>query len=316
MDERAHEGGGERASRGSGPRLRARGGGVNLSAGAPERRASRIRAASATTTRTASSRARRSGCSCSPTAWADTTPGEVASGMATSLIADGLQEAWHAAGRRRASGATRRRRLSERLIREQIARANSAIYTTSQNNPECAGMGTTLVVMPLLRQLRHRGAHRRFAPVPPARRGDGAGHARPFAAAGAARLRPHHAGGSEAFAEQEPRHARPRHRPHGRARDPRVRDAARRHLPAVLRRAHDMVEDEEIRLTLHHAEDQPDPHGAAAGAGGERQRRPRQHLGDADPGRRALRRAARLARAHSRHSSGNTQGKRPWPSSS
>jgi serine/threonine protein phosphatase PrpC len=71
--------------------------------------------------------------------------GEVASGMATSLISDGLQEAWSPAeaarmGREEAKAAT------ERLIREQINRANSAIFTTSQNNPECAGMGTTLVV--------------------------------------------------------------------------------------------------------------------------------------------------------------------------
>jgi len=71
--------------------------------------------------------------------------GEVASGMATSLIADGLQEAWNP------REVTRLRRddakaLSEKLIREQIARANTAIFTTSQNNPECAGMGTTLVV--------------------------------------------------------------------------------------------------------------------------------------------------------------------------
>jgi protein phosphatase len=71
--------------------------------------------------------------------------GEVASGMATSLISDGLQETWNLrdverVGRDDAKG------LSERLIRDQIARANSAIFTTSQNNPECAGMGTTLVV--------------------------------------------------------------------------------------------------------------------------------------------------------------------------
>ena len=71
--------------------------------------------------------------------------GEVASGMATSLIYDGLQESWDGRqvarlGREDAKG------LSERLIKDQIARANSAIYTTSQNNPECAGMGTTLVV--------------------------------------------------------------------------------------------------------------------------------------------------------------------------
>jgi len=71
--------------------------------------------------------------------------GEVASGMATSLIADGLMEAWRPAevDRMRREDA---KALSERLIQEQVARANNAIFTTSQNNPECAGMGTTLVV--------------------------------------------------------------------------------------------------------------------------------------------------------------------------
>src|SRR6185436_4981745 len=71
--------------------------------------------------------------------------GEVASGMATSLIADGLVESWRPAevDRMRREDA---KALAEKLIREQVARANSAIFTTSQNNPECAGMGTTLVV--------------------------------------------------------------------------------------------------------------------------------------------------------------------------
>jgi protein phosphatase len=71
--------------------------------------------------------------------------GEVASGMATSLISDGLQEVWdlHAIER---MGRDEAKALSERFIKEQIARANTAIFTTSQNNPECAGMGTTLVV--------------------------------------------------------------------------------------------------------------------------------------------------------------------------
>jgi protein phosphatase len=36
--------------------------------------------------------------------------------------------------------------LADRVIREQVARANTAIFSTAQNNPECAGMGTTLVV--------------------------------------------------------------------------------------------------------------------------------------------------------------------------
>ena len=71
--------------------------------------------------------------------------GEVASGMATSLIADGLQEAWNLRELERMSR-DEAKALSEKLVTEQIARANSAIFTTSQNNPECAGMGTTLVV--------------------------------------------------------------------------------------------------------------------------------------------------------------------------
>src|SRR5260221_1788523 len=71
--------------------------------------------------------------------------GEVASGMATSLISDGLQEAWNAGDVAR-MGRDEAKAASERLVGEQIARANAAIFTTSQNNPECAGMGTTLVV--------------------------------------------------------------------------------------------------------------------------------------------------------------------------
>jgi serine/threonine protein phosphatase PrpC len=71
--------------------------------------------------------------------------GEVASGMATSLIADGLQETWNPRDVTRVARDDAKA-MSERLIRDQITRANSAIFTTSQNNPECAGMGTTLVV--------------------------------------------------------------------------------------------------------------------------------------------------------------------------
>jgi serine/threonine protein phosphatase PrpC len=71
--------------------------------------------------------------------------GEVASGMATSLITDGLHEAWEPRTVERLSR-EEAKALAERLIREQIARANTAVFTTSQNNPECAGMGTTLVM--------------------------------------------------------------------------------------------------------------------------------------------------------------------------
>jgi PPM family protein phosphatase len=71
--------------------------------------------------------------------------GEVASGMATSLIASGLAETWSEA-RRAKLGREECMALAEQLIREQIARANSAIYEAAQKDPQCAGMGTTLVV--------------------------------------------------------------------------------------------------------------------------------------------------------------------------
>ena len=71
--------------------------------------------------------------------------GEVASGMATSLIADGLQQAWQPREVERL-GREEAKRRAHALIAEHVARANAAIFNTSQNNPECAGMGTTLVV--------------------------------------------------------------------------------------------------------------------------------------------------------------------------
>jgi PPM family protein phosphatase len=71
--------------------------------------------------------------------------GEVASGMATSLIADGMQEQWqlHELGR---LGRDEAMKLAREAIAGHIQRANAAVFNTSQNNPECAGMGTTLVV--------------------------------------------------------------------------------------------------------------------------------------------------------------------------
>jgi len=65
--------------------------------------------------------------------------------MATSLISDGMQDSWNPGEIARLSR-EESKALSEKLIREHIGRANNAIFTTSQNNPECAGMGTTLVV--------------------------------------------------------------------------------------------------------------------------------------------------------------------------
>ena len=71
--------------------------------------------------------------------------GEVASGMATSLIADGMQEQWQLREVEKL-GREEAKKLAREAIAEHVARANAAIFNTSQNNPECAGMGTTLVV--------------------------------------------------------------------------------------------------------------------------------------------------------------------------
>lgn len=70
--------------------------------------------------------------------------GEVASGMATSLIANGLAQVWT---RDKLSKLDRDRavQLSQKLLQEQVSAANEAIYAAAQRDPQCAGMGTTLV---------------------------------------------------------------------------------------------------------------------------------------------------------------------------
>jgi PPM family protein phosphatase len=70
--------------------------------------------------------------------------GEVASGMATSLIASGLSSIWTPArlSKLDRDGAIR---LSQQSLQQQVALANAAIYEAAQRDPQCAGMGTTLV---------------------------------------------------------------------------------------------------------------------------------------------------------------------------
>lgn len=67
--------------------------------------------------------------------------GEVASGIAVNIVADGLRQALvngdaDLEGRGEAPGV---------LLREQVAGANNAIFQTAQSQPQYAGMGTTLV---------------------------------------------------------------------------------------------------------------------------------------------------------------------------
>ena len=176
--------------------------------------------------------------------------GEVASGMATSLITDGLNEAWNPRAVERL-GRDEAKALAERLIREQIARANSAVFYHLPEQPRVRGHGHHARDVPLLRQLRGRGPHRRLAPLSPARRGDGAGDARPFAAPGAARLRPHHARGSQALSQNKNLVTRALAIHPPAAPEIHVHEAAPDDLYLLCSDGlSDMVEDEEIRLTL------------------------------------------------------------------
>jgi PPM family protein phosphatase len=71
--------------------------------------------------------------------------GEVASGMATSLIASGLSTTWTPGALKNLdrSGATA---LAHTRLQEQVTAANTAIFEAALRDPHCAGMGTTLVV--------------------------------------------------------------------------------------------------------------------------------------------------------------------------
>jgi len=70
--------------------------------------------------------------------------GEVASAMATSTIDTGIAQSWIAAalkGLDRDAAKT----LSQSVLQEQVKKANLAIYTAAQNDPQCVDMGTTVV---------------------------------------------------------------------------------------------------------------------------------------------------------------------------
>ena len=94
--------------------------------------------------------------------------GEVASGMATTLLGSELEKAFaQRPPQQRVDGG---KLWAHAVLEAEIARANGAIYQAAQSQPQYAGMGTTLVVARVPRQHADRGAHRRFAPLPPARR--------------------------------------------------------------------------------------------------------------------------------------------------
>jgi protein phosphatase len=71
--------------------------------------------------------------------------GEVASGMATTVLVTELQHLLEERSPHDIDVETGLP-LAQRLLREQIAKTNASIYQASQSQPQYAGMGTTLVV--------------------------------------------------------------------------------------------------------------------------------------------------------------------------
>jgi PPM family protein phosphatase len=70
--------------------------------------------------------------------------GEVASGMAVSLVAAGLAESWDADALK---GLDRKAAMltSQSVLQSQVHNANALIFSAAQKDAECRGMGTTLV---------------------------------------------------------------------------------------------------------------------------------------------------------------------------
>jgi serine/threonine protein phosphatase PrpC len=71
--------------------------------------------------------------------------GEVASGMATTVIITEMQQALGGVQAHQVEPQTQQP-LAARLVREQVLKANTSIYQAAQSQPQYAGMGTTLVV--------------------------------------------------------------------------------------------------------------------------------------------------------------------------
>jgi PPM family protein phosphatase len=71
--------------------------------------------------------------------------GEVASGMATTVIVTEIRQILTHAKSFQAGDATGDQVVAK-MVREQVLKANTSIYSAAQSQPQYAGMGTTLVV--------------------------------------------------------------------------------------------------------------------------------------------------------------------------
>jgi protein phosphatase len=71
--------------------------------------------------------------------------GEVASGMATTVITTELRQ-WLDQHEPQELDAQSGQKAAQKILQEQVAKANTSIYQASQSQPQYAGMGTTLVI--------------------------------------------------------------------------------------------------------------------------------------------------------------------------
>ena len=132
--------------------------------------------------------------------------GEVASGISVSAMSSEVKHQLENARPedQDASGED----LGVILLRDNVKKANLSIFHAAQSQPQYAGMGTTIVIGPVLRRPRGGGACRRFAHVPFAGRGVREHYARSFPAAGADRQRNDQQGRCALVQEQESGDAR------------------------------------------------------------------------------------------------------------
>ena len=71
--------------------------------------------------------------------------GEVASGMATTVITTELRQ-WLDQHEPQELDPQSGQKAAQRILQEQVTKANTSIYQASQSQPQYAGMGTTLVI--------------------------------------------------------------------------------------------------------------------------------------------------------------------------
>jgi serine/threonine protein phosphatase PrpC len=208
--------------------------------------------------------------------------GEVASGMATAVIVNEMRQTLASTQPNQIDPRTNQP-MAARLVREQVLRANSSIYQAAQTQPQYAGMGTTLVVS-LFYDNRVLVAHLGDSRLYLLREGELRQVTRDHSllqeqidsgllTVEQAKNAQHKNLVTKALGIDAERGAR----------DPRISDAARRPVSAVLGRLVRHGGGRSDPQRAGRAWRKPEASRAAAGADGQRQRRARQRIGYTGP---------------------------------